>query len=155
MSTIMELDTVFTRSQFPQLSDNSDFVFCANAGGSHVARQVGEIFDRYNHHLRVQPYSGYSPSIEAGQAMDRALDGWSEALDVSRDELTIGPSTSMNTYVLAQAIGPDLHPGDQIIITNQDHESNRGVWLRMARQEASKSGNGRSSPTAAFWIPRH
>ena len=149
----MELDTVFTRSQFPQLSDNSDFVFCANAGGSHVARQVGEIFDRYNHHLRVQPYSGYSPSIEAGQAMDRALDGWSEALDVSRDELTIGPSTSMNTYVLAQAIGPDLHPGDQIIITNQDHESNRGVWLRMARQRGVEVRQWKVEPDSGLLDP--
>ena len=66
--------------------------------------------------------------------MDRAHSLWSEALDVSPDELTFGPSTSMNTYVLAQAIGPTLKSGDQIIVTSPDHESNRGVWLRMAKQ---------------------
>ncbi|MCY4148600.1 MAG: aminotransferase class V-fold PLP-dependent enzyme [Gammaproteobacteria bacterium] len=130
----MNFDINFARKQFLPFIDDTDFVFCSNAGGSYVARQVNKIFERYNRHMRVQPYSGYSPSREAGGAMDRAHSLWSEALDVSPDELTFGPSTSMNTYVLAQAIGPTLKSGDQIIVTSQDHESNRGVWLRMAKQ---------------------
>ncbi len=130
----MDFDVNFARSQFPQLSDEPDFVFCANAGGSHVAQQVHQVFETYNRHMRVQPYSGYSLSREAGEAMDRSRMLWAEALDISPDELTFGPSTSLNTYVLAQAIGPTLKPDDQIIVTNQDHESNRGVWLRMAAQ---------------------
>ncbi len=130
----MDFDSNFARCQFPQLTDNPDLVFCANAGGSYIAKQVHQVFENYNRHLRVQPYSGYSPSNEAGEAMDRARSLWAEALEITHDELTFGPSTSMNTYVLAQAIGATLQSGDEIIVTNQDHESNRGVWLRMARQ---------------------
>ena len=131
----MKFDIQFARSHFPQLSDDRDFVFCANAGGSYVAQQVIQIFENCNRHMRVQPYSGYFSSMQAGKAMDRARSLWSEALAVSPDELTFGPSTSMNAYVLAQAIGPTLRSGDQIIVTNQDHEANRGAWLRMAKQQ--------------------
>ncbi|MCY4052062.1 MAG: aminotransferase class V-fold PLP-dependent enzyme [Gammaproteobacteria bacterium] len=134
----MDFDINFARSQFLQLTGDPDCVFCSNAGGSYVANQVHQVFENYNRHMRVQPYSGYSPSREAGEAMDRARALWAEALDISSDELTFGPSTSMNTYVLAQAIGPTLRSGDEVIVTNQDHESNRGVWLRMARQRGVK-----------------
>jgi selenocysteine lyase/cysteine desulfurase len=36
--------------------------------------------------------------------------------------------------VLAQAFARRLQPGDEIIVTNQDHEANNGVWRRLARQ---------------------
>ena len=131
----MKLDVEFARKQFNQLEDDRDFVFCANAGGSYVARQVNRILHRYNTHSRVQPYERYAVSTTAGEAMDRAILGWAAALNISPDELTIGPSTSLNTYVMAQAIGARLTEGDEIIVTNQDHEANNGVWRRMAQQK--------------------
>ncbi len=131
----MKLDVEFVRKQFSQLSDDPDFVFCANAGGSYVATQVNRILNRYNAHTRVQPYERYATSTAAGEAMDRAILGWAAALNISADELTIGPSTSINTYVMAQAIGAQLNEGDEIIVTNQDHEANNGVWRRMAQHK--------------------
>jgi selenocysteine lyase/cysteine desulfurase len=67
--------------------------------------------------------------------MDRAKQGWAAALNIDPGELTIGPSTSMNTYVMAQAIGDLWMPGDEIIVTNQDHEANSGVWRRKALEK--------------------
>lgn len=128
----MKLDIDFVRRQFDQLSDNPDFTFAANAGGSYLCNQANRVLEHYNHHTRVQPYSHFSPSAEAGEAMDRARNGWAQALNISPSELTIGPSTSMNTYVMAQAIGELWKPGDEIIVTNQDHEANSGVWRRRA-----------------------
>jgi selenocysteine lyase/cysteine desulfurase len=101
----MKLDIDFVRSHFDQLDDDAEFVFACNAGGSYVCNQVNTVLEHYNHHTRVQPYSRFSPSAEAGAAMDRAYNGWAEALNISPAELTIGPSTSINTYVMAQAIG--------------------------------------------------
>jgi selenocysteine lyase/cysteine desulfurase len=43
-----------------------------------------------------------------------------------------GPSTSQNTYVLAQAFRRHLATGDAIVVTNQDHEANSGFWRRLA-----------------------
>jgi selenocysteine lyase/cysteine desulfurase len=53
-------------------------------------------------------------------------------LGVTADEVHFGPSTSQNTYVLAQAFAAHLAPGDEIVVTNQDHEANSGVWRRLA-----------------------
>ena len=127
----MKLDIDFVRSQFGQLADDSEFVFASNAGGSYVCNQVNEILEHYNRHTRVQPYSRYPSSAAAGEAMDRARHGWSAALNIDPGELTIGPSTSMNTYVMAQAMGDLWQPGDEIVVTNQDHEANIGAWRRL------------------------
>ena len=66
--------------------------------------------------------------------MDRSRDRWAEALGVEPREVVFGPSTSMNTYVLAQAFAGVLEPGDQVIVTNQDHEANTGAIRRMAER---------------------
>jgi len=102
-----------------------------------VADQVNALTTHYNSHTRVQPYERYASSKHAGEAMDRAINGWAQALNIAIDELTIGPSTSMNTYVLAQAIGSGLGTGDEIIVTNQDHEANSGVWRRKAEEKGA------------------
>jgi len=132
----MKLDINFARAQFSQLEDEPDFVFAANAGGSYVCNQVNDLMEHYNRHTRVQPYSRFSPSSDAGKAMDRAKQLWADALNIDLNELTIGPSSSINTYVMAQAIGADWKAGDEIIVTNQDHEANSGVWRRKAEEKA-------------------
>jgi len=53
---------------------------------------------------------------------------------VESREVVLGPSTSMNTYVLAHAFGEILDPGDEVIVTNQDHEANTGAVRRMAER---------------------
>ena len=131
----MKLDIEFVRSKFDQLADDPEFVFASNAGGSYVCNQANQVLEHYNHHTRVQPYSRYPSSAEAGRAMDRAQQGWAAALNIDPGELTIGPSTSMNTYVMAQAIGDLWMPGDEIVVTNQDHEANSGVWRRKALEK--------------------
>ena len=64
--------------------------------------------------------------------MDRARSLWAQALNIDESELTIGPSTSSNSYVMANAIGQTLEPGDEVVVCQQDHEANHGVWRRMA-----------------------
>ena len=131
----MKLDIDYVRSQFNQFADRPEFVFASNAGGSYVSNQANQVLEHYNQHLRVQPYSRFEPSATAGIAMDKAREGWSRMLNIQPDELTFGPSTSMNTYVMAQAIGDLWQPGDEIVVTNQDHESNSGVWRRKAAEK--------------------
>lgn len=133
----MKLDIDFVRTQFSQLDDEPEFVFASNAGGSYVCNQVNDLMEHYNRHTRVQPYSRFSTSSEAGKAMDRAKQLWAEALNIDLSELTVGPSTSINTYVMAQAIGANWRAGDEIIVTNQDHEANNGVWRRKAEEKGA------------------
>ena len=64
--------------------------------------------------------------------MDSSYPSFAAYLGVQPDEVYFGPSTTQNTYVLAQAFRDSLKAGDEIIVTNQDHEANSGAWRRLA-----------------------
>ena len=66
--------------------------------------------------------------------MDEARRRIAGMLGVKTHELSFGPSTSQNTYVLANAVRRWLKPGEAIVVTNQDHEANSGVWRRLAEE---------------------
>lgn len=128
------LDLDFVRSRFPAFSEPSleDLAFFENAGGSYACRQTIEWLGRYYLQTKVQPYASYPASAVAGEQMDSAKRRMAEWLNVATDELHFGPSTSANTYFLAQALRQELKAGDEVIVTNQDHEANIGAWARLA-----------------------
>lgn len=128
------LDIDFVRSQFPAFKEENlkGWAFFENAGGSYACAQVIDRLNRYYCETKVQPYATYPASARAGREMDQARDRLAGLLNVATDELSFGPSTSQNTYVLANALRDRLRPGDEIIVTNQDHEANSGVWRRLA-----------------------
>lgn len=127
------LDIEFVRRQFPAFSQGnlSGWGFFENAGGSYACAQVIERLGRYYRETKVQPYGPYPASKRAGQEMDSARVRLAGLLNVKVDEISSGPSTSQNTYVIANAFKAGLREGDQIIVTNQDHEANSGVWRRL------------------------
>jgi cysteine desulfurase family protein (TIGR01976 family) len=130
----MKLDVDFIRAQYPVFSnpDTARWAMFENAGGSYVPRQVSDRLHDFFQYTKVQPYGLFDSSIKAGEAMDAGYRTMAGLLNCDPDELTLGPSTTMNFYVLAQAIRPLLKPGDEIIVTNQDHEANIGCWRRLA-----------------------
>ncbi len=130
----MPLDIDFVRSQFPAFAEPSlkGQAFFENAGGSYMCRQVMDRLTRFFHERKVQPYAPYEASRLGGEEMDEARRRLAAMLNVETDEVSFGPSTTQNTYVLAQAFGQALAPGDAIIVTNQDHEANSGPWRRLA-----------------------
>lgn len=124
----------FVRGQFPAFSQPSlkGQAFFENAGGSYPCAQVIDRLTRFYRERKVQPYAAYEPSRVAGEEMDEARRRLAAILNVDTDEVSFGPSTTQNTYVLAQAFAEMLKPGDAIIVTNQDHEANSGPWRRLA-----------------------
>ena len=130
------LDLKLIRSYFPGFHHpaNSNIIFGENAGGSLVNRFVLDKHQHYMANCRVQPYNGYGPSEEAGEAMDESYRRLAELHGVSSQEIMFGPSTSMNSYIFAQALAQSLNPKDEIVVTNQDHEANNGAWRRLAER---------------------
>jgi cysteine desulfurase family protein (TIGR01976 family) len=129
----MDLDLDFVRGQFPAFSEPSlkGFAHFENAGGSYACAQVTETLDRFYRATKVQPYYAFDPSADGGRQMDSAKQRLAAWLNVGASELHFGPSTSQNTYVVAQALRQSLTPGDEVVVTNQDHEANIGVWSRL------------------------
>ena len=130
----MTLDLDFVRSQFPAFSEPAlqGQAFFENAGGSYACGAVIDRLTRFYHERKVQPYSAYDASRLGGEEMDEARARLSAMLGVAGDELSFGPSTTQNTYVLAQAFRQWMSPGEAIVVTNQDHEANSGPWRRLA-----------------------
>lgn len=128
------LDLDFIRAQFPAFAhpETGRWAMCENAGGSYAPRQVIDKLHHFMTATKVQPYWSFAPSAEAGRAMDRSLELLTRAINADPGEVMLGPSTSMNTYVLAHALRAELASGDEIVVTNQDHEANVGAWRRLA-----------------------
>lgn len=132
----MQLDPAFVRQNFPAFADPSlsAGAFFENAGGSFPCAQVVARLTRFYTARKVQPYAPYAASQAAGAEMDEAQARLSALLGVDADELSFGPSTSANTYALAQAFRQYLPPGSAIVVTDQDHEANSGVWRRLGAE---------------------
>ncbi len=132
-----KIDLEFTRAQFPAFSEPSleGWAFFENAGGSYPCRFTVDRLNEFYTKTKVQPYGPYPAATTGGQLMDDAYIRLAGALNVGEDEVHIGPSTSQNTYVLAHAFRGTFSNGDEIIVTNQDHEANSGAWRRLADTE--------------------
>ncbi len=128
------LDLDFIRSQFPAFSDPAleGWGFFENAGGSYPCQQVIDRLTHFYTKTKVQPGGPYPVSQAGKAAMNESYARMAEYLNVGEDEVHLGPSTSQNTYVLSHALRGMMEDGDEIIVSNQDHEANAGAWRRMA-----------------------
>ncbi|NBV61890.1 MAG: aminotransferase class V-fold PLP-dependent enzyme [Rhodobacteraceae bacterium] len=129
-----KLDLDFVRSQFPAFSEPglSNQSFFENAGGSYACAPVIDRLTRFYRQRKVQPYGPYPAAQAGGAEMDEARSRLAALMGVKTHEVSFGPSTSANAFVLANAVRKWLQPGEVIVVTNQDHEANSGVWRRLA-----------------------
>lgn len=130
-----QFDLDFVRSQFPAFASPvlSGHAFFENAGGSYPCAAVVNRLHRFYTDRKVQPYGPYPGAQAGGAEMDEARQRLAAMMGVKGEQVSFGPSTSANTYVLAQAVRVWLRGQNAaIVVTNQDHEANSGVWRRLA-----------------------
>jgi len=137
--TNTKLDLDFVRSQFPAFKDPlcKDWSFFENAGGSYVPKHVIHRLNNFMISTKVQPYAEYPMSKIAGDNMDEATELFAKMINAKNKEIIIGGSTSVNLYVLSNALKYSLKPGDEVIVTNQDHEANISPWRRLSEVGAN------------------
>jgi cysteine desulfurase family protein (TIGR01976 family) len=130
----MPFDVDFARAQFPAFADpdTARWAHLENAGGSYAAGSVVDLLTALFSTAKVQPSWDFGPSRAATAAMERSRSLMAATFNAAPDEIHFGPSTSQNTYALAQAMRPMWVEGDEIVVTEQDHEANSGVWRRLA-----------------------
>ncbi len=76
---------------------------------------------------------GSFAAAEACDALFEQVQGTiGRLLNVSPSSVMFGPSTTANVFSITRAIGHDLRPGDEIICTQLDHDSNVSPWLLVA-----------------------
>lgn len=129
------LDLPFIRAQFPGLA--GDFAYLDNAGGSQC---LGRVADRIRDYLVTTPVqlgASYAVSQAAGEkvlAARRAVAGLIHA--PHDEEVVMGGATTLLMFQVTQAIRAGIRPGDEIIVTDTDHEANIGAWGRLAEAGA-------------------
>jgi cysteine desulfurase family protein (TIGR01976 family) len=118
------------RAEFPALND--DCVYLDNAGGSQVLRRVANRVSDYLLTSSVQLGASYAESQRASTKVLAARQSVAVLINAAHDdEVVMGGSTTSLMFQLTQAILPDIKPGDEIIVTNTDHEANIGGWTRL------------------------
>ncbi len=134
----IKLDTSYIRSQFPAFEDPlcKDWSFFENAGGSYVPKKVIDELNNFMISTKVQPYADYPMAKIGGEKMDLATKLFANIINAEENEVLIGGSTSINLYILSNALKKLLKEGDEIIVTNQDHEANISPWRRLSETGA-------------------
>ncbi len=127
----MGFDVERARRRFPAL--DQDWVLMDNAGGAVVLDSVIERMSEYMRSTPVQLGASYGLSQLAVERQAQAAAETATLINAaSPDEIVFGPSSSALLSRLARAIASQLAPGDEIIVSQADHESNITPWMRLA-----------------------
>ncbi len=128
----MKLDLDIVRCNFPALT--GDWIFFDNAGGSQTVKQVGNHIVDYLNNTNVQLGASYEISQLAESKVINAQNKWAEAINAqSVNELVFGSSSTALLQNLSRSMVQTFKPGDEVIVTNTDHEANFGPWIEMEK----------------------
>ena len=129
----MSLNIEWVRQNFPALS--GDWVFFDNAGGSQILQPVVDRINEYLLTSNVQHGASYSISQLARERLTEANQTMAVFINAGNSsEVIMGPSTTMLIRILSICLGKWFKPGDEIIVTNCDHEANIGPWVDLEKQ---------------------
>ncbi|MEH6690446.1 MAG: cysteine desulfurase-like protein [Pseudorhizobium pelagicum] len=130
MATNSPLNLDFVRSQFPGL--NRGWTLFDNAGGSQILQGALDRINTFLIEKNVQIGGSYEVSQAAASALYEARTAAMHLVNARRpEEIVFGNSTTALLQNLARAMHSQLSPGDEIIVTVADHESNIGPWDRL------------------------
>jgi cysteine desulfurase family protein (TIGR01976 family) len=130
----LSLDLI--RAEFPAL--NNDCIYLDNAGGSQVLKRIADRIHDYLLTTSVQLGASYAQSQVASEKVLSARRSIAELINAYHDEeVVMGGSTTGLMFLLTQAILPSIREGDEIIVTDSDHEANIGGWMRLKNAGAT------------------
>jgi len=129
----MSINLEYVRSQFPALSGK--WTFFDNAGGSQTLEPVMKRIHEYLVSSDVQLGASYAVSKLAGERVAAAAEAMATYVNAAHpSEVVMGPSTSMLIRILSICISETFAPGDEVIVTNCDHEANIGPWIDLSKK---------------------
>jgi cysteine desulfurase family protein (TIGR01976 family) len=121
------MDIEYIRNKFPALK--SGYTFMDNAGGSQILGSAIKNIQDYYLHYNVQLGASYDVSANAGKALLKSTEKIAEFINTSDSkEVVIGASSTMLLRILSICISHNWKAGDEVIITNTDHEANISCW---------------------------
>lgn len=133
----MSLDISAVRAQFPSLSTTDNGlrrIYLDNPAGTQVpdlvVQRMSECLIDANANL-----GGYFRTAElAGEVVDGARAAMADFFNApAPEEVTFGQNMTTIALHMSRSIGQFLNAGDEIILSQMEHDANIGPWLLMAR----------------------
>jgi cysteine desulfurase family protein (TIGR01976 family) len=128
------LDLTWVRAQFPALAQTVNghpATFLDGPGGTQVPQRVIDAITDYLRHDNANTGGAYQTSRHTDAMIASARAAMADFLHCAADEVIFGPNMTTLTYAMSRAIGRDLGPGDEIVVTRLDHDANVSPWLAL------------------------
>jgi cysteine desulfurase family protein (TIGR01976 family) len=129
------LDLQWVRSQFPSLAQTVNghpAAFLDGPGGTQVPQRVIDAIANYLRRDNANTGGAYATSRRTDAVIAEARAAMADFLHCGADEVAFGPNMTTLTFAISRAIGRELGPGDEIVVTRLDHDANVSPWLAMA-----------------------
>lgn len=131
MNAENRLDLAWIRSQFPALSlevGGSPAVFLDAPGGTQVPKGVVDAVSDALINANANIHGAFLTSQRTDQIIAAARQAAADFLGCDADEAVFGPNMTSLTFSLSRALGRELKPGDEIVLTYLDHDANFAPW---------------------------
>src|SRR5579863_7996985 len=142
--TVPALDLTSIRAQFPSLAQTVNghpAAFLDGPGGTQVPQRVIDAISNYLSRDNSNTSGAYATGRRTDAMIAEARAAMADFLHCAADEVAFGPNMTTLTYAMSRAIGRELKPGDEIVVTRLDHDANVSPWLQMA-EDLSKQDRG-------------
>lgn len=128
-------DPQTVRSEFPSLKrlhNKSPLIFLDGPGGTQVPESVIRAISNYYRRSNANTHGAFVTTRETDKVMSSVRQKMAALLGASGpDCISLGQNMTSINYSLARAMSRFLKPGDEVLITQLDHEANRGPWLTL------------------------
>ena len=135
------LDLSYLRSLYPALSmqvDGQPAVFLDNPGGTQVPQPVIDAIGDYLAHSNANHGGAFATSQRSDAILDDAHQAVADMLNAaSPQEIVFGPNMTTLTFSISRALGREIGPGDEIVVTRMDHDANITPWVMMAEDRGA------------------
>ena len=132
----MDFDSI--QLQFPALSrrvNEQRIVYLDGPAGTQVPYQVMDTISDYYRHNNANTHGYFITSRETDVMMESSRQVVADFLNApNSDTVSFGQNMTTLNFALSYALGKQFKAGDEILITELDHESNRAPWLRLEEQ---------------------
>src|SRR6202049_189564 len=129
--TATALDLDWVRSQFPSLSQTVNghpATFLDGAGGTQVPQRVIDAMSDYLKRNNANTGGAYATSRHTDAMIAGARCAMADFLGCDSDEVVFGPNMTSLTFAVSRSIGRGVGPGDEIVLTQLDHDANISPW---------------------------
>jgi cysteine desulfurase family protein (TIGR01976 family) len=129
------LDLPAIRARFSALSRRhagSPVIYLDGPGGSQTPDAVARAVSEYLTSANANCDGPFVTSRETDRILGEARLAAADFLGCGADEVVFGANTTTINFLLAHAVARTLEPGDEIVVTELDHDANVAPWLLVA-----------------------